>query len=181
MIVEAFWGSVMPAFVLLLSVISNLESPVRIDVTRHVTERGACESTSCPLLISTPLPRYNSRFFYQYCLPHSDLSNPPNHVQRNNNQNKPLLPPNQTSFIRSTMSPAKDETVAAQKTNLPLPEDPAAAPVGNTADSHPTDVGAGNDGSHALRGPLTAGSSVKIKGSEIKQKTAGGDAGEREK
>lgn len=82
--------------------------------------------------------------------------------------------------------PSKEEIIESRRANLPLPEQPPAAPDFNSADGRLTNVGSGGvsadisgDGaaSSSLRGPATADSDVRTAGDEWKTNTAGSDVG----
>ncbi|KAF7717468.1 Uncharacterized protein PECH_000483 [Penicillium ucsense] len=79
----------------------------------------------------------------------------------------------------------KAEQIEKTKANLPLPDQPPVASDWNSSDQRTVNVGSGGiegpisgDNDSALRGPSTAGSSVRMDGSELHKNTApGGNVG----
>jgi len=75
----------------------------------------------------------------------------------------------------------KEELIDRRKANLPLPEDPPVASDWNSANAETVNVGSGRiesaisgENNSALRGPATAGSSVRVDGEEWKTNTQPG-------
>ncbi|EAW07474.1 uncharacterized protein ACLA_021880 [Aspergillus clavatus NRRL 1] len=80
------------------------------------------------------------------------------------------------SIIDQNTDKAKE--IEERKANLPLPDQPPVASDWQSADQRTVNVGSGRfeapvsgEGNSALRGPATAGSSVRISGDELHKET----------